>query len=112
MSQTVQTDTAVTVRLASSRDARDLHRLAQLDSARSPVGPTLVAEVDGELVAALPLRGGSPVANPFVPTTELVSLLQTRADQLMREARPRRRFRGLLGRRPVAASHGSAESTA
>jgi hypothetical protein len=89
----------VTVRLASSRDARGLDRLAQLDSARSPIGPTLVAEVDGELVAALPVRGGKPVANPFRPTTELVRLLEMRAAQLADAGdAPRWSARGLLRR--------------
>src|SRR5919109_1331170 len=69
----------VTVRLASSRDAWALDRLAQLDSARSPTGPTLVAEIEGQLVAALPLRGGRPVADPLRPTAELVELPEIRA---------------------------------
>ena len=82
----------VTVRLASWRDGQELDRLAQLDSARSPIGPTLVAEVEGELVAALPLRGGRPVADPFRPTAELVELLQIRAIQFLRDGKPRGRF--------------------
>jgi hypothetical protein len=95
---------AVTVHLASSRDARDLDRLAQLDSARAPVGPTLVAEVDGELVAALPVRGGRPLADPFRPTADLVGLLEMRAAQLLRDGKPRRRVSGLLRRwRPAPA---------
>jgi hypothetical protein len=81
--------TRVTVRLASSRDARELDRLAQLDSARSPTGPTLVAEIEGQLVAALPLRGGRPVADPFRPTAELVELLEIRATQLLKDRKPR-----------------------
>jgi hypothetical protein len=86
---TTRTD-AVTVRLASEHDERALDRLAQLDSARPPVGPTLVAELDGELVAAVPLREGRPVADPFRPTAEIVSLLQLRAAHLVDDTRRRR----------------------
>jgi hypothetical protein len=89
--------TAVTVRLASGEDGRALHRLAQLDSAAPPAGPTLVAEVDGELVAAVPLGGGTPVADPFRHTAELVRLLKLRVAQLNGDGRrsrlrPRRVF--------------------
>ena len=99
---------AVTVRLASPRDTRDLDRLAQLDSTRPPIGPTLIAEVDGELLAALPLRGGSPVATPFRRTAEIVGLLELRALQLIDEPHPRRRLGGLLRRwRPTPATQPS-----
>jgi hypothetical protein len=84
---------AVTMRLASPQDDRALDRLADLDSGYRPAGPLLVAEVDGTLVAALPLDGGSPVADPFRSTTELVPLLELRAHQLTGGRR-----RGLLGR--------------
>ena len=65
------------------RDARKLERLAALDSAPTPAGPTLVAEMDGQLVAALPLSGtAQAVADPFVPTAPVVELLRLRAAQL------------------------------
>ena len=58
----------LTMRMAVSADAPALRRLAQLDSApaaeRAPM-PMLVAEVGGELRAALPLDGGPAIANPF-----------------------------------------------
>jgi hypothetical protein len=85
---------AVTMRLASAEDDRALDRLAQLDSGSRPGGPLLVAVVDGTLVAALPLEGGSAVTDPFRATTELVPLLELRADQLTGG----RGRRGLLGR--------------
>lgn len=72
----------VLIRRAESCDARRLARLAQLDSGSVPPGPTLVAEVDGLLVAALPLNGGRPLADPFVPTAPLVQMLELRAKQL------------------------------
>jgi hypothetical protein len=43
-----------------------------------------VAEVSGSIVAALPLAGGKPLADPFRPTAHLLPLLRLRADQLTR----------------------------
>jgi hypothetical protein len=78
-----------TIRMAASADAEALRRLAQLDSAPTPApAPILIAEVAGELRAAVPLHGGPPMADPFHPTVELVALLTERARQI---APPRRR---------------------
>jgi hypothetical protein len=84
----------VTVRYATVDDATGLRRLAELDSGPVPDLPTLVAEVDGELVAALPLGGGRPVADPFRAAGDFVRLLELRADQLRGDGRrPSRRPR-------------------
>jgi hypothetical protein len=72
----------VTIRRSRAADRRALERLAQLDSRRLAAGELLVAEVDGELRAALPLGGGAPIADPFRPTAPLVSLLMLRARQV------------------------------
>lgn len=73
----------VTVRLADHGDAAALVRLAGLDSAAFPVGPTLLAEVDGEIQAALPVaQGAEPIADPFRATAGLVGLLRLRAQHL------------------------------
>ena len=72
----------VTMRLAGESDARDLVRLAALDSAPVPTGPTVVAEVDQELVAALPIDGRGAIADPFHRTAALVQMLELRAGQL------------------------------
>jgi hypothetical protein len=79
----------LTIRLAVSADEEALRRLAQLDSAPvlRPV-PMLVAEVGGELCAALPLDGGPAIADPFRRTVELIAILAERARQL---APPRHR---------------------
>jgi hypothetical protein len=69
-----------------------IERLAQLDSARRPSGPVLVAAVGGEPVAALPLDGGPAIADPFQRTAALVSLLELRLAQM--------RGRPSLGRLP------------
>jgi|SRR5947209_3172534 len=71
----------VVIRLATSGDLR---RLAALDDAAVPAGPTLVAEVGGAAAAALPLEGGRAIADPFRRTCELVALLELRATQLTR----------------------------
>ena len=81
----------VTLRLAVPDDARRLRTLAQLDSARVPSGPMLIAEVDGRLRAALPLDGGAPIADPFRRSADLVELLRTRAAQLPGRAQGHRR---------------------
>ena len=47
-----------------------------------PQGDVLLAELDGRLVAALPLDGGRAVADPFTPTQEIVELLVLRAAAL------------------------------
>ena len=72
----------ISIRAATTNDGRTLTRLAALDSAEVPAGPVLVAEVDGEAQAALSLRDGRVVADPFERTAELVSLLRVRADTI------------------------------
>ncbi len=74
--------TRVTLRYASAADSDRLDALAQLDSAPVPVGPMLVAEVDGRLRAALPLDGSRAIVDPFHRGVELVELLRLRARQL------------------------------
>ena len=86
----------VTLRVAAAGDARRVQTLAELDSARVPSGPVLIAEVDGHLRAALPLDGGAPIANPFHRTADVVELLRTRAAQLAGPERRRWRRRGPL----------------
>jgi hypothetical protein len=73
---------AVTIRYAFPDDARALVRLATLDSREAPSAPVLLAEVEGELWAALSLTDGAVVADPFRRTAALVELLGARANQL------------------------------
>lgn len=96
----------LTIRMAVSADAAALGRLAQLDSAPplAPV-PILLAEVGGELRAALPLDGGPAIADPFRPTAELVAILVERRWQLASRPRPAaRRGRPARAPRPAPAS--------
>ena len=73
---------SVTIRPAQERDAAALDRLAALDSATVPASPILVAEIGGELVAAVGIVSGEVVADPFLPTSEVLELLSTRARRL------------------------------
>jgi hypothetical protein len=97
------------IRVANPADIPALDRISQLDGRHPPVGSQLlVAEVDGEVLAALPLAGGEPIADPFRPTSELVEMLRLRAGQLGERDLPRQglraRLSGLLrGRRPAMA---------
>jgi hypothetical protein len=65
---------SVTLRSGTPADRRPLARLAELDSAAPPAQPVLLAEVDGQLRAALALTGGAVIADPFHPTADLIDL--------------------------------------
>lgn len=83
----------ITIRAGYPDDQPALARLAALDSTeRPPAAPVLVAEIDGELRVALSLHDGSSIADPFVPTAEILELLRFRAASEAR-TQPRRRRR-------------------
>jgi hypothetical protein len=89
----IECDT-ISIRIATSDDTMALARLAALDSGSVPSGPILLAERDGELHAALALSGtGAVIADPFVPTVELVALLRVRAARLAADPSRRRAIR-------------------
>jgi len=56
----------------------------------------LVGEIDGKILAAVPLNGGRAIADPFAATADLVDLLQARVElispQRARVRRPRLRL--------------------
>lgn len=72
----------ITIRVCSDQESWAIERLAALQERPRPFGPLLVAEVGGQIEAALPIDGGDPLANPLRPTADLVSLLEVRAEQL------------------------------
>lgn len=73
----------LTLRRFAERDIDAIRRLAALDQKPVPTGGVLVAELAGDLVAALPLDDGqAALADPFRPTAEIVELLRVRARQL------------------------------
>jgi hypothetical protein len=76
---------SVAIRLAKPSDAIAVARLAALDSSRSPRGTVLLAEVDGELWAALGLDDGHAIADPFRPSRAAVALLRARAEHVRGE---------------------------
>jgi hypothetical protein len=90
---------SLTIRHATPDDASALLHLATLDSAPVPQGTVLVAEVAGQLWAAVSLEDYHAVADPFRPTGELVWLLVERARDLQRAQRGR--GRGRRGRRAL-----------
>ena len=88
----------ISIRPAVAADGPALTRLAALDSAPVPFGSVLLAEVDGQPRAALAVRDGAVVADPFAPTAELVELLRVHAAAVTQpEEREERSFG--LGRR-------------
>jgi hypothetical protein len=78
----------VTIRRARPADAAAVRRLAQMDDRRLPRGELLVAEVCGEIRAAVSLADGSAIADPWRRTDDLVALLRLRASGT---PQPRRR---------------------
>jgi hypothetical protein len=69
----------ITIIRSTEAEAPDLWRLALLDDRRAPKGPALLAYVGGELRAAVGLRDGQAVADPFRPTADIVDLLRLQA---------------------------------
>jgi hypothetical protein len=94
-------DDAVTIRWATGQEAVALLRLAELDSHPPLRGRVLVAEVDGELRAAIAPDSGEQVADPFHPSGELTMLLGARARQLRERPRLRAVARRLAQRHAV-----------
>jgi len=88
----------VALRLAERDEAPAVRRLAALDDAPALEGPVLLAVMDGEAVAALSLLDRRVVANPFLPTRDLVQLLRVRADHIAGPAPGSRRGRHALRR--------------
>jgi hypothetical protein len=83
---------AITIRRSTDADRLALLRLAELDEQPAPEWDALLAFVNGELRAALPLRGDGALADPFHPSRDVIELLRVRARQgvgrAARSARP------------------------
>jgi hypothetical protein len=90
----------ITIRPGYADDQPAVARLALLDSAEQPPpSPLLLAEVDGEIRAALSLKDGSAIADPFVLTGHVLELLRAHARALSTpRARKQRRVRRLAAR--------------
>jgi hypothetical protein len=70
------------IRIADTDDERALEHLAELDGQRPLSGPVLVGEIDGIRAAALSLRDGRIVADPFRHTAVLRQVLRMRASAM------------------------------
>ncbi len=98
-------DAQIMIRPAYADDMGAVHRLAALDSAdRLPRGRLLLAEVDGELRAALSIDGATVIADPFFATLEIVALLRAHAAAASAARGPRRPRRPRRHRRPLQPS--------
>lgn len=80
--ETVARRGRIDIRWAEGDDDAGLRRLAHLSSRALPRGPFLLAEADGELLAARSLATGETVSDPFVATYDLVALLELRSRHL------------------------------
>ena len=72
----------VAIRLAGPEDDPAIGRVAALDGKSAPSGRVLVAEADGEVIAALAIDGRDAVADPFRWTRDVVALMEMRAEQM------------------------------
>jgi hypothetical protein len=66
------------MRLAGPGDRAALERLAGRDSEILPADDFLVAEVEGEAWAAIGVRSGKVLADPFRPSGPIADLLRIR----------------------------------
>jgi len=85
-----QPHSTIALRPAHEDEADAVRRLARLDDAPPLDGEVLLGLVDGAPVAAVSLRDGRVVANPFERTADVVTLLGIRASQLSPHHAPRR----------------------
>jgi hypothetical protein len=76
--------TAIQLRLSACRD--ELERLAALSDRRLRDGDWLVADLDGEPVAAVSIEDGTTLYDPFRQTSQAVSLLELRRKQVLASA--------------------------
>lgn len=79
----VVTEPAVCIRLAAAGDAAAMKRLAGLEGRAVPEGDALIAVVDERILAAIAVKDGETLADPFRPTAGLVDrLIAARAHML------------------------------
>jgi hypothetical protein len=99
----------IEIRALGVADAESVARLAERDTRSVPPVPLIGGIVDGRLLAARSLANGESIADPFLPTAEVRSLLAKRAAQLRRGHGLLSRIRGRISgamREPAPASEG------
>jgi hypothetical protein len=72
----------VMIRPAGAKDFGAIARLAEENERRLPSGLVLVAEVDSDIVAALPAADPYVLTDLVRPTSDVVQLLELRSAQL------------------------------
>ena len=77
---------SIAIRRATEADRVAVARLAALDSADTPSGEILIAEVGDEPQAAIQISTGATIADPFRRTADVVELLRLRARLAYRAA--------------------------
>ena len=73
---------AYIIRPATEQDAATLRKLAALDSARPLTGRVLIGEIAGQPAAALSLKTGVAIADPFQATDRLRIHMRMRASAI------------------------------
>lgn len=73
---------SIVIRYARPADGPALARLEGLSGRSLGSAPILLAEADGEIVAASPAAGGEVVSDPFRVTLDVAELLRLRSSQL------------------------------
>jgi hypothetical protein len=97
----LMTSSAITIRPSHIGDERRLAELVALDSKEfPPAAPILIGEVDGVLRAALSLRDGTYMADPFYRTKDLLALMRAYAAP---QSGARRRYLRTRSAAPAAA---------
>jgi hypothetical protein len=80
---TGETWTPIFIRRSEIIDLPALRRLAALNSRPLPKGVILVAELDGEIIAGVPLESDEPaLGDPSRPTEDVQRMLELQARSL------------------------------
>ena len=106
----VSTEPAVCIRLAGTGDSAAMNRLAELEGRSLPAGDALIAAIDERVLAAISMKSGETLADPFQHTAGLVDqLVGARAHKLGLSTRRglRARLRRLGGGRSVPRAAGA-----
>ena len=76
---------AMTIRPATSADTAAVTRLAASSRRPRPRGPVLLAERDGEMLAAIAVSSGVVITDPGSPVADAVLRLRRRRYQLLHQ---------------------------
>lgn len=79
-------DHSLTIRTATVDDEKALPGLARMDSRRQVGDRPLVAESDGDVVAAISLSSGAVFADRANPNVDAINSLRFRRHQMLRQA--------------------------